>query len=118
MSLSEGGLASPVNDSLGYSRWLISFSTNTSLPGKASIIPVKPYFSLLLNDHRSATNSKPALFFEAGFKAGIWNLFEVYFPLVVSHNIESMTGPLKERIRFILKLDRISPIRPKFKPAG
>lgn len=117
MSLSEGGLASPVNDSLGYSRWLISFSTNTSLPGKASIIPVKPYISLLLNDHGERDN-KPALFFEAGFKAGIWNLFEVYFPLVVSHNIESMTGPLKERIRFILKLDRISPIRPKFKPAG
>jgi hypothetical protein len=117
MSLSEGGLSSPVNDSLGYSRWLISFSANSSLPGKASIIPVKPYFSVLLNDHGYATNIKPVIFFEAGFKAGIWNFFEVYFPLIVSHNIETMTGPLKERIRFILKLDLISPIRPKFQKA-
>jgi hypothetical protein len=112
MAFAEGGLASPVTDSLGYSRWLISFSTSSSLPGKASIIPVKPFFTVLLNDHGDSGN-KPALFFEAGLKAGIWDFFEVYFPFIVSHNIESLSGGLKERIRFIFKLDRLNPLRPK-----
>jgi hypothetical protein len=112
MAFTEGGLASPVTDSLGYSRWLISFSTSSSLPGKASIIPVKPFFTVLLNDHGDSGN-KPALFFEAGLKAGIWDFFEVYFPFIVSHNIESLSGGLKERIRFIFKLDRLNPLRPK-----
>ncbi len=113
MAFPEGGLASPLNDSLGYSRWLFSFTTSSSLPGKTSIIPIKPFFNLLLNDHGSATNNKPALFFEAGLKAGIWNFFEVYFPIVVSHNIGSLSGSFKERIRFILKIDRLNPLRSK-----
>lgn len=113
MAFSEGGLASPVNDSLGYSRWVVSFTASSTLPGKASVIPVKPFFNILLNDHGSATN-KPALFFEAGLKTGIWNFFEVYFPIIVSHNIESLSGSFKERIRFIFRIDRLSPLRAKF----
>ena len=35
MTLSEGGLVSPVNDSLGYSNWLISLSFTSNLPGKS-----------------------------------------------------------------------------------
>ncbi len=34
MTISEGGLVSPVNDTLGYSRWLFSLSFSSSLPGK------------------------------------------------------------------------------------
>lgn len=117
MTLSEGGLVSPLTDNLGYSRWLISFTTSSSLPGKAAIIPVKPFINVLLNDHTFISN-KPGLFFEAGLKAGIWDFFEVYFPFIVSHNIESLPGGLKERIRFIFNLDKLNPLRPKQKLHG
>ncbi len=113
MSLSEGGLVSPVNNALGYSRWLFSLSLTSSLPEKISWIPVKPFFNVLLNDHGAETAYKSPLFFEAGFKAGIWNFFEIYLPLLVSDNIESITGSFKDRIRFVLKLDLLNPLRLK-----
>jgi Peptidase family M1 domain len=111
MTLTEGGLVTPVNDSLGYSRWVCSLSLNGTLPGIASRIPVKPFVNLLLNDHGVGTTGKSPLFFEAGFKAGMWNFFEIYFPLFVSDNIESITGSFKDRIRFIFKLDIFNPLR-------
>ena len=104
MTLSEGELVSPVNDSLGYSNWMISLSFTSNLPGKAGRIPVKPFVNLLLNDHGAAGHNSP-LFCEAGLKAGIWDFFEIYVPLIVSGNIESLTGSFKSRIRFVLKLD-------------
>lgn len=107
MTLAEGGLISPVNDSLGYSRWLCSLSLSSSLPGKASLIPVKPFVTLLLNDHGSGTNNKSLLFYEAGLKTGIWDFFEIYFPLLVSDNIEEITGSFKNRIRFVFRLDAL-----------
>ena len=113
MDLSEGGLASPVNDGLGYSRWLFSLSLTSSLPEKISWIPVKPFLNVLLNDHGAETAYKSPLFFEAGFKAGIWNFFEIYLPLLVSDNIESITGSIKERIRFVFQLDLLNPLRLK-----
>jgi hypothetical protein len=113
MTLSEGGLATPLSDTLGYSRWICSFSLASTLPGKASRIPVKPFVNLLLNDHGTGTNKRPELFFEAGLKAGIWDFFEVYVPIVVSDNITSITGSFKERIRFIFKLDKLNPLRSK-----
>ncbi|MGD0342121.1 MAG: M1 family metallopeptidase [Bacteroidales bacterium] len=108
MTLSEGGLATPVNDSLGYSHWVCSLTLTSSLPGKASRIPVKPFINLLLNDHGSGTNNKSPLFFEAGLKTGIWNFFEIYFPLLVSENINAITGSFKNRIRFVFRLDKIN----------
>ena len=42
---------------------------------------------------------------EAGIKAGIMNIFEIYIPLLVSNNIKSITGSVKDRIRFVLNLD-------------
>jgi hypothetical protein len=107
MTLSEGGLVTPVNDTLGYSRWVCSLTLTSTLPGKASVIPVKPFVNLLLNDHGTGINNKSLLFFEAGFKAGIWNLFEIYFPLLVSDNIDSVTGSFKNRIRFVFRLDML-----------
>jgi phenolic acid decarboxylase len=109
MTLSEGGLVTPVNDSLGYSRWICSLSITSSLPGKVSRIPIKPFINLLLNDHGSGTNDKSPLFFEAGLKAGIWNFLEIYFPLLVSDNIDAVTGSFKNRIRFVFRLDKINP---------
>jgi hypothetical protein len=109
MTLSEGGLVTPVNDSLGYSRWICSLSLTSSLPGKASRIPIKPFINLLLNDHGSVINYKSPLFFEAGLKAGIWNFFEIYFPLLVTDNIEAISGSFKNRIRFVFRLDKINP---------
>jgi Peptidase family M1 domain len=112
MSLSEGGIVSAVNDSLGYSRWLCSLSVTSSLPGIFSKIPVKPFADLLLNDHGSGIN-RPTFFYEAGLKAGIWNYFEIYFPFIVSDNIKTITGSLKERIRFVFRLDKLDPMRSK-----
>jgi len=113
MSLSEGGLVSPVNNTLGYSRWLFSLSLTSNLPGPALWIPVKPFVNVLLNDHGIEGTVKTPLFFEAGFKAGLWNFFEIYIPLLVSANIESITGSYKDRIRFVFKLNVLNPIRLK-----
>ena len=113
MTLSEGGLASAVNDSLGYSRWLFSITLTSSLPGWAYIVPIKPFVNLLLNDHGTGIQNKPSLFFEAGLKAGIWDLFEVYLPFIVSDNINSITGSFKDRIRFIFRLDKLNFFSPK-----
>ncbi len=113
MSLSEGGLVSPVNNNMGYSRWLFSLSLTSSLPGPDLWIPVKPFVNILLNDHGAGGTYRSPLFFEAGFKAGLWNFFEIYIPLLVSDNIESMTGSYKDRIRFVFKLDVLNPLRLK-----
>jgi Peptidase family M1 domain len=108
MTLSEGGLITPVNDTLGYSHWICSLTLTCSLPGKASLIPVKPFVNLLVNDHGIGTTNKSPLFFEAGFKAGIWNFFEIYFPVFVSDNIQSLTGSFKDRIRFVFSLEKLN----------
>ncbi|MGA2407157.1 MAG: M1 family metallopeptidase [Bacteroidales bacterium] len=115
MTISEGGLISLVNDSLGYSRWVFSLSLTSGLPGKASKIPVKPFVNLLLNDHGIGKTDKSLLFYEAGLKAGLWNFFEIYFPFLVSENINAITGSLKERIRFVFRLDKLNPLRSKSK---
>lgn len=111
MTLSEGDLISPVNESLGYSRWLVSLSFTSNLPGILNKIPIKPFINLLLNEHGLATSHDSPFFYEAGLKAGLWNFFEIYFPLVVSENIESVTGSLKDRIRLIFNLNTISQVK-------
>ncbi len=113
MTLSEGGLTTYVSDSLGYNKWICSLSLFSNLPGKASGIPVKPYVNLTVSDFNRGNGDKTMLFFEGGFKAGIWDFFEVYFPLVVSANLNPMSGSFKERIRFVFRLDKL--IIPRFK---
>jgi hypothetical protein len=98
---------SPVNDSLGYSNWLVSLSLVSNLPGRASRLPLKPFANVLLNDHGIRAGNQPAVFFEAGLKAGIWGLLEVYVPLMVSGNIERNTGEFKDRIRLVFSFDII-----------
>jgi hypothetical protein len=115
MTISEGGLVSPVNDSLGYSHWVCSLSLTSGLPGKASKIPVKPFVNILLNDNGIGKIDKSLLFYEAGLKAGLWDFFEIYFPFLVSDNINAITGSLKERIRFVFRLDKLNPLRSKSK---
>ncbi len=110
---SEGGLVSPVNESLGYSRRLVSASFVSSLPGKAGRIPIKPFINVLLNDHGFDTDHNSPVFFEAGLKAGIWNVFEIYVPLLVSGNIQSVSNSVKERIRITLNLDLSKQIKMK-----
>lgn len=105
ITLSEGGLVSPVNHVLGYSKWLLSVSLTSSLPGILSKTGIKPFANVLFNDHRLSTRYNSPLFFEAGFKAGISSVFEIYLPLLVSNNIQSVTGPVKERVRFVINLD-------------
>jgi hypothetical protein len=113
MSLSEGALATFINDTLGYSRWICSFSLTSNLPWKASILPVKPFINILLNDHGISSANRSILFCEAGLKAGIWDFFEIYFPLLVTDNISSIRGSLKERIRFVFRLDIVNPVKTK-----
>jgi len=113
MDLSEGGLVSPVNDSLGYSRWLVSLSFTSNLPGKTGKIPVKPFVNIVLNDHGIGPENNSPLFYEAGLKAGIWNFFEFYVPLLVSENIRSARGTVKERIRIVLNLESFYQIKLK-----
>ena len=108
MTLSEGGLVSPVNDSLGYSKWLLSLSLSTTLPGKASLLPVKPFLNLLLNDHGISASRNSSFFYEAGLKVGAWGLFEIYIPFLVSKNINSVSSSFKNRIRFVFSLDSFS----------
>jgi hypothetical protein len=108
MSLSEGNLVSAVNESLSYSQWLVALSFTSTLPKINKWVPVKPFVNLLLNDHGFDNGFDSPLFFEAGIKAGFWDLFEIYIPLIVSKNIDSVTGPFKNRIRFILSLDSFS----------
>ena len=110
MDLTEGGLVTPVYYSLGFSRSVFSLSFNSTLPGKTSVIPVKPFFTLLIKDYDDILLQQFPLFYEAGFKAGMWNFFEIYFPLLVSDNLKSLAGPLKERIRFVFKLDIFDPL--------
>ncbi|HCX99017.1 MAG TPA: hypothetical protein DG754_02660 [Bacteroidales bacterium] len=111
MTIAEGGLVSPVNDSLGYSQWLFSLSLTTNLPGKAARFPVKPFVNLLLNDHGMSAIQNSPFFYEAGLKVGIWDLFEIYIPLLVSKNIDSISGPFKSRIRFVFSIDSINKLR-------
>ena len=105
MTLSEGGLVSPVTEKLGYSKWLISLSLSSNLPGIAGRIGIKPFVNLLLNDHGLGTKYNSRFFGEAGLKAGLWNLFEIYVPLLVTENIQSMNGSITDRIRIVLTLD-------------
>ncbi len=111
MSFSEGGLVSPVNGQLGYSNWLVSLSFTSNLPGKISRIPIKPFVNVLLNDHGMGTGYNSPVFFEAGLKAGLWNFFEIYIPLVVSGNISSVAGSFNDRIRLVFKLDTFGQIK-------
>jgi hypothetical protein len=111
MSLSEGGLISPMNDSLGYSNWLYSLTLTTTLPGFACRIPVKPFVNFLINDHCLGSINNSLFFYEAGLKAGIWNFFEIYIPFLVSPNIRSINESVKNRIRIVFTLDSFNQIK-------
>ena len=109
MTFTEGGMVSPMNEKLGYSHWLLSVSVSSSLPEKLSRIPIKPFAKLLLNDHGMGHDSP--LFFEAGLKAGLWNFFEIYIPMVLSGNIETIAGSFKDRIRLVFNLDSFNQVK-------
>ena len=111
MSFSEGGLVSPVNGQLGYSRWLVSLSFTSSLPGKTARIPIKPFVNFLLNDHGIGIGNDSSFFYEAGLKGGLWNFLEIYIPLAVSKNIDSITGRFKDRIRLVFNLNTLSQVK-------
>lgn len=106
MIITEGGLVSPVTDSVGYSRWLLSASFSSSLPGKAGKAPIKPFINLLYNDHGPSR-----FFYEAGLKAGIWGFFEIHIPLIVSDNIGLINTSIRNRIRFFLNLNVFQPLK-------
>jgi hypothetical protein len=114
MTISEGGLVSPLNESLGYSNRLISLSLTSSLPTFAAKLPFKPFVNLLMNDHGDVNNRNALFYYEAGIKAGIWNFFEIYIPLIVSKNIETITSSFKDRIRLVINLNFRNQVLLKF----
>ncbi len=105
MTLSEGGLVSPVNEYLGYSQWLASLSVTSSLPGMLAKTGIKPFVNVLLNDHGLSSSYKSVFFGEVGFKVGIMNIFEIYVPLLVTANIYSVNKSIKDRIRVVINLN-------------
>jgi hypothetical protein len=111
ISITEGALVSPVNDSIGYSRWLVSMSLTSSLPGKINRLPVRPFVNILLNDNVYGISDNSPLFFEAGLKIGIRNVFEIYIPLLVSENINSATGYFDNRIRFVFSINSMNSLK-------
>jgi len=61
--------------------------------------------NLLLNDHGTGPDHNSPIFFEVGLKAGLWNFFEIYIPLLVSENIQSAVPSFNSRIRLIFNLN-------------
>ena len=111
MTVLEGGITSPINEQLGFSKWLVSLSITSDLPGILSSMGVKPFVNLLLNDHGLASGKDSPFFYEAGFKTGIGDFFEISVPLLVSGNIQSMTGSIKDRIRFTFNLGNLGKLK-------
>ncbi|MDR3652598.1 MAG: M1 family metallopeptidase [Paludibacter sp.] len=105
MTVTEGGLVSPVNEQLGYNNRLVSLSLSSSLPGKLGHIGIKPFVNMALTDHGLTSNYNSPFFAEAGLKFGLWNLFEIHIPLLVTSNIQSVAGSLKNRIRIVFSLN-------------
>jgi hypothetical protein len=58
-----------------------------------------------VNDHGTGNGHNSPFFAEAGFKTGLWNFFEIYVPVLVSGNIDAITGSFKSRIRIVFNLD-------------
>lgn len=106
MVLSEGAIISPVNDSTGFSRSVISISLESNLPGIAGRLPIRPFAAAVY-----APDIRNPYLFETGVKAGFRNFFEISIPLLVSENISSIRGTVKERIRFILNLESLLKVR-------
>jgi hypothetical protein len=102
--ISEGSLVGKDIDLVSYSKGLISATFVSNLPWISAAIPAKPFFNILCSAKPSS-----GFFYEGGFKAGIWGLFEVYFPLITSDNM--IQGSFKDRIRFILNLESLYKIR-------
>jgi hypothetical protein len=107
MVINEGGLVSALNDSVGFSDWLISASFSSSLPGNAGKIPVKPFINVLYGGKAG----KSDFYYEAGLKAGDTGLFEIYIPFFVSGNINNAWPTIRDRIRFVLNLSAFHPLR-------
>jgi hypothetical protein len=107
----EGGLVSIENDSVGYSRNLVSFSFTSNLPGRTGRIPVKPFVNMVLCDNGTGPLYKSSFYYEAGIKAGIWNFFEIYIPLLVSKNIETINSTFSNRIRIVLTLESMTQLK-------
>lgn len=105
MTISEGGLVSNINEKLGYSKWLVSLSFTSSLPWGAAKIGIKPFINLLINDHGLDGKYNSIFFGETGLKASLLSVFEIYIPLLVTNNIQTIDSSIKDRIRIVLNLD-------------
>jgi hypothetical protein len=104
MIISEGALVGQDIDSVRFSKGLISATFLSNLPWISATIPIKPFFNILYSAKPSS-----AFYYEGGFKAGLWGLFELYFPLLASDNM--IHEPFKDRIRFILNLESFYKVR-------
>ncbi|MBN1819345.1 MAG: hypothetical protein JW833_01435, partial [Prolixibacteraceae bacterium] len=112
----NGGFAvySPLGQT---STWLISANMASSLP-LPDFLPLQLFADVAFvnNPHPVVGYSNTRFFYEAGIKANIVkDFFELYFPLVMSKNIQSysnnISGNYLQKVRFILRFEEINLFR-------
>ncbi|HLN22155.1 MAG TPA: M1 family metallopeptidase [Bacteroidales bacterium] len=103
----EGGITTAINDSSGYSPFLVSISAKTTMPFIGSRLPVRPFANIVYQSKASEN-----FHWEAGLSAGIPGFLEFFIPLLASRDINSYYPHVKDRIRFILTLESFYKLRP------
>lgn len=101
MTISEGSLVSPLNDTLGFSPWLLSLSFTSDLPRRIRRIPVKPFVNIILNNPPHVKGC--SFLYEAGLRTGIPNVFDIYIPFIVPRCAANYS--FIDRIRFTLNFN-------------
>ncbi len=105
---SEGGFASLSYPIVMSSDWMVALKISHELP-----FNLRPYFNIAaLPSNENIFHQ--SVFYEGGIRFGIKDAFEVYFPLIYTHELEKETyediSQLKNRIRFVLDLNKVNPI--------
>ncbi|MFH0894500.1 MAG: M1 family metallopeptidase [Bacteroidota bacterium] len=94
--------------------WLASVNVKTSLPGR---FPIKLFADI--GTYADAANISPTgntILFDAGVILSIIpNMFEIYFPVVMSGDMKENSNLINEtylqKIRFTLSLEKLSPLK-------
>jgi hypothetical protein len=94
--------------------WLGAINIKSSLPGN---LPLKLFADIgIFPDKNNIYNSSIPIFYDAGIQISIINnIFDIYFPLLMSKEIKDSNTLNKvkyaQTIRFTLALDKIDPFK-------
>ena len=108
-SITEGGIISSSNFMAVNPMWLVSVTLSSNLPWNLNLLNIKPFATMVLMEKRGQKNTS-SLLAEVGLKTGIAAFFEIYVPLILTHNLHEFSPKIKDRIRFTLNLDFLSKI--------